>query len=900
MGSRRRSEPSNASRTRKRGTDVLDATNSASKRTKQRQQNSRDKFTETTRLSPSNAGTQSTQTYAKGKRKTPQGSKPKTGLTPSRQAQASTAKNSAGLPRRGKKKFESKEGEGEQVVDDVIEELKSLVNSSSSKRSKKSSKKDIGEILDAIQEVERAESQQDEPSGSVDSEEIDSAESISSEERVDGNNVSAGDGLSTEVDAPEDESDTGTDDLARHIEDLEDLKTSDPSFYKYLEENDADLLRIEEEESDVDDNGNEAEDRDSEDDGRMVDDDGASLIESSSTEDDYLAEARAAAEAGIDDDAGIVEVLENESGHSSSCDEPKSDKAALKSNMTVRFIDMDTLKALERQLELSRGSIKAAKELMRIFRAGRHIGEFVQSKGLSKAELTSTGSASNAKRRKSRSEQIDTADPLADIDENENDDISNAKQKVVSGGDVKFATARVYQKAMYMATIQVQNSLDRCLGKPKNDSGSLSSRWTPREHKRWKNLEPIFTSFVNQMIALTTTMRDAATLRFLLKRLELLVPYSRGDLRLAKRILKVAHRYWAAEDRDVDQATKLRAYLLIRVVASEKANIDIVLRAVYNTYCNTVARVCNPKTLPNIMFAAKCTVDLFGVEMSASYTVAFSYLREMAVTLRSVLQAKDQRTEADKVHNWSYVNALRLWSMVLSTYGAENELRPLIYPYVQISIGVMLVHPTPRTYPLRLQIASFLTNIVRGTGIYIPVAAHLLPVLRCSELKRVPARGVTKQLEWRTLLRVNDEVVKTKPFLTGLLNGIVLQLSSFYAAISRHVSFPEVSLQGAIVVRAFSKEAKVAEWRQIASTLGNKLRENAKLVADARARVDFGPQGAVSEEGMLACVPGLDTAMKTPIQRLYDVELERTRREESMRDQDAKSGDDGDREELSS
>lgn len=116
----------------------------------------------------------------------------------------------------------------------------------------------------------------------------------------------------------------------------------------------------------------------------------------------------------------------------------------------------------------------------------------------------------------------------------------------------------------------------------------------------------------------------------------------------------------------------------------------------------------------------------------------------MAVTLRSVLTSKDQKADSDKVHNWSFVNALRLWSMVLSTYGAEAELRPLIYPFVQVAIGVMRVQPTPRTYPVRLHICSYLINIVSETGVYVPVAAQLLPLLRCGELRRKPARGATR------------------------------------------------------------------------------------------------------------------------------------------------------------
>jgi hypothetical protein len=66
--------------------------------------------------------------------------------------------------------------------------------------------------------------------------------------------------------------------------------------------------------------------------------------------------------------------------------------------------------------------------------------------------------------------------------------------------------------------------------------------------------------------------------------------------------------------------------------------------------------------------------------MAASGTVALAYLREMAVTLHSVWISKDRSEQSVEVHKSSSVNALRLWSMELSTYGSEENLRLLLNP----------------------------------------------------------------------------------------------------------------------------------------------------------------------------------------------------------------------------
>jgi nucleolar complex protein 2 len=722
----------------------------------------------------------------------------------------------------------------------------------------------------------------DDDDGDDDDDDEDDENDEGDEESEDPSGADNDDAEDDGADSDDDEDvDVGT--LSMHKDDLEELKTSDPTFYKYLQENDAGLLDVgDDADADADADGDEDDDAVSGSDesaGNTDDQSGDDRDEDS--DDDAAEEAAAAAEAGLGVEADLDDV-EGSDSDSEDADAKCGDTAPRAS----KLVDMATIRDLEKQLSLNRGALKAAKHLMRMFRAGRELTTVAQGSAPTKAQQAKPGN-----RRRKETCRVDNPDGEVSDDEFVDDGSFSA-------GHVKFATTRVYQKVMYLAIVRVQETLDKMLGKPKRTGTALAARWTPSEHARWKNLEPMFTSYVSQMLALTAGMKDATTLRFLLKRSELLVPYTRGNARLAKRLIKLAVNVWASETRDNSEATKLRAYLLLRSIADEPDNVESVLRVVYTSFYTGISRTCNPRTLPNIMFAAKCIVDLFGVDMAASYTVAFSYLREMAVTLRSVLTAKDRKEDADKVHNWSFVNSLRVLSMILATYGAETELRPLIYPYVQIAIGVMRVQPTPRTYPMRLHIASYLTSIVSSTGVYIPVGAHLVPLLRCGELRRKVARGATKELEWRALLRVSDDTVKTKPYLTGLVNGTVMQLSAFFAAVSRHVSFPELSHEVAQSLRKFSKDAKVAEWRATASALGDKLRDTAKLVADARARADFGPHGAAGSCGMLEVVPGLDENRRMPVQRFYDVEVARVKREEALRDEGLIQKDEAKRKEV--
>lgn len=614
---------------------------------------------------------------------------------------------------------------------------------------------------------------------------------------------------------------------------------------------------------------------------------------------DAEAEAAAAAEAGIALNSDASEEGSGSDDNSSEPDEtmdvdddddddgveqkPGDDGAEEDANGSkkVLLVDMGFLRHLKELLSSKRAGLKACKDLLRIFRAGRDV-------------LPASSAPKSDKKRKRRpdkeAEQHEdrvTQEEMEEVDEDDfNDDGS------FTSGTVKFVSAKAYQQAMNLAIIGIQDTVDRILGRPQGSAATDAalSKWNPTESGRWSKLESVFRPYVYHMFALCDAVEDPSTLRFLLKRLEKFLPYTTANKSLLKKATRFAIKVFSSDAHSMSQATRLRAYLLLNRLAHGPGNTEVVLRHMYNMYSTKIASNCNSKSMPLIHFSVACIVELFGIDMGSSYTVAFSFLREMAVSLRTVLVSKTMKEEVERIHNWTFINQLRLWSKVLSKYGSEDELEPLIFPFVQVSLGVIKVYPTPRTYPLRLHIISFLTDIVAETGVFIPVVPHLLHMLRCSELRKAPRHGDVKTLDWRNMLRVADEAVKTKPFLTGLINNFTLQMSKFFAAISKHVSFPELSHIVETTLKKTAKEMSVTEWKQKLSSLADKLHQTSVVLCDVRSKADFSPHGAVSSKGMLAVVPGIDPKKKMPIQVMFEVERERVSKEGRLRDKQEFSG----------
>jgi nucleolar complex protein 2 len=104
--------------------------------------------------------------------------------------------------------------------------------------------------------------------------------------------------------------------------------------------------------------------------------------------------------------------------------------------------------------------------------------------------------------------------------------------------------------------------------------------------------------------------------------------------------------------------------------------------------------------------------EIYCLDAAIAYQHAFGYIRQLAIHLRNSMKVKTKvrlisrchlqrltfcAQEAYKqVYNWQYVHSVDFWSLVLARAcnatalaAEENELRPLIYPLVQVALGAI-------------------------------------------------------------------------------------------------------------------------------------------------------------------------------------------------------------------
>ena len=258
--------------------------------------------------------------------------------------------------------------------------------------------------------------------------------------------------------------------------------------------------------------------------------------------------------------------------------------------------------------------------------------------------------------------------------------------------------------------------------------------------------------------------------------------------------------------------------------------------------------------------------ELWGMNPNIGYTTGFTFIRQLAIHLRSSITNKSKESYKT-VYNWQYVHSLDFWSRVVSAHceslreaesGKESPLRPLIYPVVQVTLGALRLIPTAQYYPLRFQLIRSLLRISLATSTYIPLAPALYEVLNSAEMKKPPKPSTLKALDFTTSIRAAKSYLRTRVYQDGVGEQVAELLSEFFVMWAKSIAFPELALPVLAMLKRWVKEAskkdsgnKNGKVNSAIALLVQKLEANSRWVEEKRTKVDFAPNNRAGVEGFL-------------------------------------------------
>ncbi|PSR82047.1 Noc2p family-domain-containing protein [Coniella lustricola] len=483
-----------------------------------------------------------------------------------------------------------------------------------------------------------------------------------------------------------------------------------------------------------------------------------------------------------------------------------------------------------------------------------------------------------------------------------NEDDEDKKQKY------SISDPEVFHDILIVALKQIPEVLQHHCPIKESASGKVT---IPTESKKFKTLSILIKSYAASVLHLLGTLSDDATLKLTLSALTPLLPYLLSFRKVLKNLIKTVVHFWSQSSSS--EATRITAFLVLRrlVVIGDKGVREAVLKVTYQGLIQG-SRSTNPNTLQGINLMKNSAAELWGIDQSIGYTTAFTFIRQLAIHLRNSI-THNQNDSYKAVYNWQYVHSLDFWSCVLAEHCSllkeaeatkESQLKLLIYPLVQVTLGAMRLIPTALYFPLRFQLIRSLLRLSRATGTYIPLASALLEVLNSAEMKKPPKATTLKALDYAVQYKAPKSYLRTRIYQDGVGEQVVELFCEYFGIWSTNIAFPEFALPVVIMLKRWLKEArgnkkatKGAGNRntklvtQIA-LLVQKLEANAKFIEDKRSKVDFAPKNRDQVDKFLS---GFDWE-KTPI-GVYVVSQRKLKAEKARMMEEARKEDDKKRKE---
>lgn len=416
-----------------------------------------------------------------------------------------------------------------------------------------------------------------------------------------------------------------------------------------------------------------------------------------------------------------------------------------------------------------------------------------------------------------------------------------------------ISSPEVFHDVLLLALKQIPEVLQHHLPVKESGSGKV---YVPTDSKKFKPLSMLLRSFTSSILHILGTLSDDATLKLTLSALTPLVPYLLTFRKLLKNLIKTVVAFWSQPSSS--DTTRITSFLVLRrlVVVGDKGIREAVLKATYQGLISG-ARTTNANTLQGINLMKNSAAELWGLDQSIGYTTAYNFIRQLAIHLRNSI-VHNQNESYKHVYNWQYIHSLDFWSCVLAEHcnplkeaeaGKESQLRLLVYPLVQVTLGAMRLIPTATYFPLRFQMIRSLLRISRSTGIYIPLASVLLEVLNSAEMKRSPKQATLKPLDFHLAYKAPKSYLRTRVYQDGVGDQVVDLFAEYFVLWSTHIAFPEFALPVIIMLKRWLKQSRKmksgnnnGKLRSGLVLLVQKLETNSKFIEDRRAKVDFAPR----------------------------------------------------------
>jgi nucleolar complex protein 2 len=400
---------------------------------------------------------------------------------------------------------------------------------------------------------------------------------------------------------------------------------------------------------------------------------------------------------------------------------------------------------------------------------------------------------------------------------------------------LKLASSAVYNNILLFMLGKADGIFRKALGMAADEDGD------PSMQERYPKYEPFIRSYLGNTLHLLGKVTDASMQAYILRRLRCSVPFLGDFDKIRRKYVALSLKIFSSAE---DEA-RVQAILFVRAcaIALPSLCLDMCLKGAYKSFVGA-SRFFTSASAPGIRFMASCVVDMYGIDVEATYQHAFLSIKGLASQMRQALTSKSKESYKE-VYCWQTINALELWATVLVTH--PSDLEPLYYPLSQLLLGACTLVGSPSFIPLRLKCIRMLNELAQTRNVYVPVAPLLVEVFQWKDLgkkcKPVPPNSIP---DLNLRLRVGSSILRASSFQEDVVDTTLELLSSHLAQWGHHPGFLEISYIPLLRLRSFIKSSNKDRYKRGAKQLCQAIMDTQAVIGNARNRAQFSPKDASS------------------------------------------------------
>ncbi|KAJ3645540.1 hypothetical protein Zmor_023186 [Zophobas morio] len=391
----------------------------------------------------------------------------------------------------------------------------------------------------------------------------------------------------------------------------------------------------------------------------------------------------------------------------------------------------------------------------------------------------------------------------------------------------KVEGAAAFNGVIQLCVIHLGPALQRFLGL------ADGSKQPPHKCKKFVKIKGILKDYFMDLSKLLSGVTSTNIQTVLLKHLHFMSPFVVSYPNITKSILKRLISIWGT----ADEGVRVLAFLcILRITNGQKAKfLDTVLKAMYMTYVKN-SKFVSVGSLAAINFMRRSLVEMFALDATVAYQHVFLYIRQLAIHLRNAITV-NKKENVQAVYNWQYINSLKLWGNFLSATCHKPQLHQLVYPFVQVCLGVLKLVPTTQYYPLRFHVVQILMDLSRDTSVFIPILPFILEVLTSYDFNKKHQKVSMKPLQFMCLLRASKSQMMENGFKDAIIEAVYGLLLEYLASYSHSISYPDLSLLCVIQIKQFLKKCNNANYNRKIKQLMEKIEQNSQFIETERSKV---------------------------------------------------------------